>query len=551
LGTVTRRAGGPMYQQLRQDLLGRIRRGEYSTGDLLPSESALCEQYEVSVTTARRALLELVKEGAVYRKAGVGTMVASSVRRVRLAFLSIDYKGDAWRRTPSAMGELVAGLGEECWQRAAAFSMTGVERDGAATYLRGLVEERSVDGVLLRTADDIDEELLEILEGAGMPYVVVKRRVPGRKISCVISDDVTGAKIATTHLLDLGHRRIGFVCAKAHLTLGQERLAGYQAALAERGIDFDAGLVRQRPNFTMEEGYRAVRDLLEAPSPPGAVFVASDTMALGAYGAARDLGIEVPRDVSLVGYDDISPVAQLQPPLTTVRTSYYDFGRLAAELLLNIIEGREDAPAQRTIEPLLIVRGSALAVGPAGTRRPATRVRGARPAPDLPSVPRRGKLAGKGAAISGSARETVTAVARACESEGARVVVGIGEARAEACFYCFRPGPDFGAALDRTVAEVRDLAEGGIGRPDSVVCVVPTDLDAEAPAFVALRAGLGRVLGVLAADEGLRGVRINAVLLAVGKPEAAARSAVFLAAEETVSGEVLVLRGTTGFPARS
>lgn len=538
-----------MYQQLRQDLLGQIRRGEFSTGDLLPSESALCERYGVSVTTARRALLELVKEGAVYRKAGVGTMVASSVRRVRLAFLSIDYKGDAWRRTPSAMGEIVAGLGEECWQRAAAFSMTGVERDEAATHLRGLVEERSVDGVLLRTADDIDEELLEILDGAGMPYVVVKRRVRGRKINCVISDDVTGAKLATSHLLDLGHRRIGFVCAKAHLTLGQERLAGYRAALAERGIEFDAGLVRQRPNFITEEGYRAVRDLLESPSPPGAVFVASDTMALGAYGAVRDLGLDVPRDVSLVGYDDISPVAMLQPPLTTIRTSYYDFGRLAAELLLDIVEGREAPPLQRTIEPVLIVRDSTLAIGP-DAETPAIPAKNVPPAPGLPPEPRRGALAGKSAVVFGSDGGTVTAVTRACEAEGARVA-GADKARADASFYCFRPGPDLGAALDQAAADLRDLSEGVIGRPDSVVCVVTTDLDADAPAFAAVRAGLGRVLGVLASDEGPREMRINAVLLAAGKPEAAARAAVFVAAEETVSGEVLVLRGTDGRPARS
>jgi DNA-binding LacI/PurR family transcriptional regulator len=240
-----------MYQQLRQDLLARIRRGEFSPGDLLPSEKQLCDRYGVSVTTARRALLELVKEGVVYRRAGIGTMVAPKVRKIRLAFLSIDYKGDAWRRTPSALGEIVAGLGEECWQRAAAFSMTGVEGNEAVTYLRGLVEDRGVDGVLLRTADDIDEELLEVLEVAGMSYVVVKRHVPGRRMNCVVSDDVTGATIATNHLLDLGHRRIGFVCAKPHITFSQERLAGYRAALAERGIEAEAGLVRQQPIGTL------------------------------------------------------------------------------------------------------------------------------------------------------------------------------------------------------------------------------------------------------------------------------------------------------------
>ncbi len=97
---------------------------------------------------------------------------------------------------------------------------------------------------------------------------------------------------------------------------------------------------------------------------------------------------------------------------------------------------------------------------------------------------------------------------------------------------------------------MRELSEGGLARPDSIVCVVPTDLDADAPIFAAVRAGLGRVLGSLAAEEGSRGVRVNAVLLAAGEPEAAARSAVFVATEETVSGEVLVLRGTARRRAR-
>ncbi|WP_156947983.1 GntR family transcriptional regulator [Rubrobacter radiotolerans] len=153
-----------MYQRLRQDLLARIRRGEFTPGSLLPSENQLCKQYGVSVTTARRAFLELVKEGVVQRKAGVGTMVAPIVRHARLSFLSIDYEGDAWRRTPSAMGEIVSGIGAASWQRDASFSMTGVGSDEAVGYLRRLAEERTVDGVLIRAADDIGEKHLKVLE---------------------------------------------------------------------------------------------------------------------------------------------------------------------------------------------------------------------------------------------------------------------------------------------------------------------------------------------------------------------------------------------------
>jgi DNA-binding LacI/PurR family transcriptional regulator len=538
-----------MYQQLRQDLLARIRRGEFSPGDLLPSEKQLCDRYGVSVTTARRALLELVKEGVVYRRAGIGTMVAPKVRKIRLAFLSIDYKGDAWRRTPSALGEIVAGLGEECWQRAAAFSMTGVEGNEAVTYLRGLVEDRGVDGVLLRTADDIDEELLEVLEVAGMSYVVVKRHVPGRRMNCVVSDDVTGATIATNHLLDLGHRRIGFVCAKPHITFSQERLAGYRAALAERGIEADAGLVRQQPNFTMEEGYRAAKDLLERSSPPEAIFVASDTMALGAYQAIGELGLKMPDDLSVVGYDDISPAAVLQPPLTTVRTSYYDFGRLAAQLLLDIVEGREIPPQKRIIEPVLVVRSSTRRRDP--TESLAVRTAELPVAPPTPDRAIQGRLAGKVVAVAGIAGRMMAEMVRTCGGEGARVV-NAKEERFDALFYCFRPEADLGATLDRVSTDVREILRAySETKPGSVVCVALTDISVGGAPFAALRAGLGRMVGLLADAEGEGGVRVNAVVCVAGGPENASGPAVFMASEKTVNCQVLVLNQMAGALSRA
>ncbi len=533
-----------MYQQLRQDLLARIRRGEFSAGELLPSENRLCERYGVSVTTARRALLELVKEGVVYRKAGVGTMVASRVRHVRLAFLSIDYRGDAWRRTPSAMGEIVAGLGAACWQRAAAFSMQGVERDEAVTHLRGLVEERSADGILLRTADDIDEELLEVLEAGGMPYVTIKRHIPGRRMNCVVSDDISGARMATDHLLDLGHRRIGFVCAKPRITFARERLSGYRATLAGRAIEPEEDLIRQRPYFTQEEGYQAMRELLELSSPPTAVFVASDTMALGAYRAIGDKGLGIPGDVSLVGYDDISPSAVLQPPLTTVRTSYYDFGRLAADLLLDIVEGRETAPRQRTIEPVLVVRGSTRENG--GTVAAPRREKEAPATRELPGT--RGRLSGRDVAIVGSDAGMVAGIHRACESEGARVVDGGG--RAAMLFYCFRAGPDLGSALDRAAEDVAAALRKSSSSIESAVHVVRTDSPVDGPGFAALRAGLGHMVRN-GSGGGIGVPRVNAVMLAGDGPREAAGPAMFMASEVTVNGQILMLKTEAEVPART
>lgn len=501
-----------MYQQLRQDLLARIRRGEFGPGDLLPSESRLCDQYGVSAITARRALLELVKEGAVQRKAGVGTTVALRVPGMRLSFLSINYRGDAWRRTPSAMGELVAGIGEQVWQRDAALSMTGVEEDEAATHLRGLVEERAVDGVLLRTADDISEEYLEVLEGAGMPYVVVKRHIPGRMMNCVVSDDVAGARMATGHLLDLGYRRVGFVCAKPRTTVGRERLAGYKAALEEWGTPFDEALVRQEPYFTVRKGREAVEALLALPDPPTAIFVASDTMALGAYEAVRELGLEIPEDVALVGYDDIAPVAVLQPPLTTVRTSYYEFGRLAAQLLLNLVEGRVVPPQRRVIEPTLVVRGSTVRGVPAaeppreGALRFSKAVTG-----------REGRLGGKQVVLSAMGEGKLGRdIARTLEAEGAEVASLNGEVGTlPGHFDAFVHGFDAGAGLEEALTLGREAA-GIMSRRGGGNVVYVAHSGGEPVARAARRAALAPVVEALAWEWSGRGVRFNGLVVGGG-----------------------------------
>src|SRR5262249_51493203 len=129
--------GAPLYRQLRRELFSRIRRGEFGAGAGLPSENQLCEEYGVNSTTARRALLELVKEGVIRRRGGVGTMVGSRVRQAHIAVLSVDYVGDAWGETSAAMGELIADVGELTWKRDASISMSGCGR-GALRRLSAL-----------------------------------------------------------------------------------------------------------------------------------------------------------------------------------------------------------------------------------------------------------------------------------------------------------------------------------------------------------------------------------------------------------------------------
>ncbi|HEX6779211.1 MAG TPA: substrate-binding domain-containing protein [Ktedonobacterales bacterium] len=533
-------SGGPLYQQLRQELFARIRRGEFAPGDLLPSENQLCEEYGVSLTTARRALLELVKEGVVRRRVGVGTMVAPRVRAAHLAFVSVDETGDAWRRISSAMGELVAGIGELAWQRSASFSMFGVDEEGAEEQLRSLVEARDADGILLRTANDIQENYLAILESAGLPYVVIKRQMPGRAMNCVVSDDFLGARIATAHLLERGHRRIAFICAKPALTLTQERLAGYRDALEAADQEFDEALVRVEPSFHNEMGYRAVRELLQLPERPTAIFVASDTMAIGGYQAAREAGLSIPGDVAFIGYDDISPVALLQPPLTTVRTAYYDFGRLATELLLDLIDGQKEAPQRVVIQPELIVRGS--------TGAPPEAVRSVQ-RPGIRSSLSGSQFIPHGLAVIGRQSAFTEAIAAEMARDGTVVItpawraVDVGEVDAVVCACDFRRDIEgnLAAALADGEAAARALAKRRAG---ALVLMALGPSSQQGPGIAAAaRAGLDQLTTALAGRWAARGIRVNAIFVMSADLSAVVGPCQFLIsnASAAISGQVLVV----------
>ena len=532
--------GAPLYQQLRRELFSRIRRGEFGAGARLPSENQLCEEYGVSVTTARRALLELVNEGVIRRRAGVGTMVGSRVRQAHIAVLSVDYVGDAWRETSAAMGELIAGVGELTWKRDASLSMSGVEEEHSDDYLSSLVEARSVDGVLLRTANDVHHQHVDILEAAGLPYVVIKRELPGRPLNCIVSDDVLGARLATKHLLERGHRRLGFVCAKASLTLTQARLASFRQELEASGVAFDPNLVRLETSFAETMGRRAVRELLMHRDRPTAIFAASDTMAIGGYMAARSLGLTIPDDVAFVGYDDISPAALLEPPLTTIRTSYYDFGELAARLLLDLIEGRAEPPQRIVIKPELVVRQST-------GQSPEVVRELPRPSSAAP-----GSLAGRRVLVAGGSPGLTALLAAGIAADGGQVLTGTGRSAAvggfEAAAWTLDLRRELGAELTVAHTEAEHLTALMAQRRSGallLVALVPDRVVAGLAA--AATAGFEELVRSVAAGWSSRGVRVNGILVGGVESAGAVAPSLFLLSDASqLSGQVL----RTGEPER-
>jgi LacI family transcriptional regulator len=186
-----------------------------------------------------------------------------------------------------------------------------------------------------------------------------------------VVDDLAGGRLATQHLLDLGHRRIGFVRYTAFTAISGLRLNGYRQSLEAAGVSFDPALLIECDD-SYAAGCEAMERLLALAGPPTAVFTHHDVLALGAMHAVQRRGLACPGNISIVGYDDTASSAYFNPPLTTVRLPTDEIGREAASLILDLAHrAREALPPQRTttLPVQLIVRGSTARPAPAGGER--------------------------------------------------------------------------------------------------------------------------------------------------------------------------------------
>lgn len=223
--------------------------------------------------------------------------------------------------------------------------------------LRRLAGEGRVDGFVLQRSDDLSDQALESLVANDARFVLVTSRTPGRRGSVVL-DDVAGAKMATEHLISLGHTRIALVGGVPSSDLGRRREQGYALALHEAGLRRRESLVR-RLGYSPEMAAAAIESLVDAAPRPTGVVVANVNGAIGALTALRLLGVDVPGDMSVVAYHDEWVAEHTWPALTTVRMPYYEVGAQAVRSLVAQLRG---SPAQdiivRSPLPRLVLRSS-------------------------------------------------------------------------------------------------------------------------------------------------------------------------------------------------
>lgn len=367
-------ASTPIYRRIVDDIKARIDARELNDGDALPTQSELAKMYDASEITSRRALGELVQDGLVVRVRGKGSFVRINrpeaeagrtqpkpgpVKRVLVVhpnfprhyfnhpFYSGLFEGISRVTDASKTEQIVWDCGQDM----------PVPIDSAT----GMIILPGAP-----TAEFIPLKQLSKWKQTGARMILVHFYFPQLQIPYVIVDNTSGGYLATEHLLSMGHRRIGVIATgHSHNDLNQEfsfRLQGYHLAHSQHSLPSDEQLVSvvdAREEY-VESGYRGARQLLSLPDPPTAIFATSDYKAFGVMQAAQEMGLRVPEDLAVVGYDNVVYSRYCSPTLTTIDQNTVELGVRAASMLLSKTDDAQQAKAE--IAPRLVVRGSS---GPA------------------------------------------------------------------------------------------------------------------------------------------------------------------------------------------
>ncbi len=216
-----------------------------------------------------------------------------------------------------------------------------------------VLRSRRVDGIIVLTGRLSDEALVKLAQQ--LPVVVTGRTLAAPNLFALDFDNFEGARLATEHLLELGHRRIAYIGGDPVHPDAVERLRGYKTALQAAGVRFNKALVLPG-KYHEQSGLLATEKLIDSGEPFTAIFAANDQMAFGAALALYRRRLRVPDDVSLIGFDDLAGAAHAIPPLSTVHQSGHDLGRMCALSLLDLLAGK--APEATLPAPRLVVRDS-------------------------------------------------------------------------------------------------------------------------------------------------------------------------------------------------
>jgi DNA-binding LacI/PurR family transcriptional regulator len=348
----------PLYYRIYQDLKEKIETGEYKPDDQLPTEIELAEMHGVSRITSKRALIELEREGLIYRKRGSGSFVKRpeqrqfpEVTRSQIISMILPYV--------AANGLLGYIQGATDYLDSKGYYLTIHSSNWSEQKEREFLQQlpqRGASGIILYpVSTQTNQEDVFSLYLKQYPIVTIDQYYDNIPIGSVTSDNFKGGYLAASNLIALGHRRIAFVSSIPLLYRSslRDRFFGYAKALQEAGIPIDDEIIVHDPLDRLKPGERAryVQDMVDRLVEKGtsAIQAEHDHLAVELVRAAAELNIKVPDDLSIVGFDNHEISANIEIPVTTVNQDCYEIGKQAAALIMSQIEQGLAAEPKKTV----------------------------------------------------------------------------------------------------------------------------------------------------------------------------------------------------------
>lgn len=345
-GSVT----SPVYQPLIDRIRGLVERGETAPGTLIGTERAMTRETGLSRKSVRLAIEQLIGDGLVERRPGIGVFTRALhtyTRQIQLVVPSLAIKQSI---------QILCGALAVAGQRGVhmqIYEMHGVS--AADTQFIRALSATQADGAIIQSAhhEKLTDALFH-LKTAGYPFVLVDEEFSGGDIPCVLADNYGGGYSVGQALARLGHQRIAFLGGLRAADTVRSRLDGLRDAVLDAGIHFDRSLVMDISGCPGEEFYAAIHrltgELMDRPNPPTALFCSNDLEAAIACRELRRLGRRIPDDLSVVGFDDDVVCDLLDPTLASVRQPTFEMGQTAMKLLLDLLgpgQGKRAAPKPR------------------------------------------------------------------------------------------------------------------------------------------------------------------------------------------------------------
>lgn len=359
--TIEKNSYVPLYVQLMEGIKEKIRKGELSPNDKIPSERKLIARYGLNQVTVAKALNELVHEDFLYRVRGKGTFAKGKtakdpLRRTRNIGLIFSKNFKRTFSDPN-LAEVLEGIKRETekdgYRLLFAVSQKDFEKRKKVRDDSGFFENH-VDGMIF--VSYFPEKTI-LFAQEKCPAIRIFCESPKSKIPYVSMENRNAAFKMTEYLISLGHRNIAFIAGSPKKADYSERFGGYREALDKNGISWNKKLTG-RGNNEIDGGYKAMKNLLKVSPRPTAVFANNDAMAIGAMKAIKEKGLKIPEDISVAGFDDISWASNSEPPLTTIRFERKKMASLAVRKLTEMIAGKNGNPEKIIVPTTIVVRGS-------------------------------------------------------------------------------------------------------------------------------------------------------------------------------------------------